>query len=322
MLRRTLLPLCACALLASFQGCLGSRWLSVPSYPQTPGQAGRFCVVGDLQRTSWLELWREQNDAERQALIAALAARSPDFVIGLGDLVFDAGSLSAWQHLDRLLAPLRAAGIPLIPVLGNHEYWGDDALARHERARRFPQTADSGWLCLRQGPLAVLLLDSNQEALAEETWQRQRAWFTASLAALDADPTVRGVLVCLHHPPFTNSTVTGDEEHVIADLLPAFLGAAKTLAMLSGHVHSYERFEVQRRCLLVSGGGGGPRAALLPVAQRRHPDLYDGPRLRAFHFIELTVKDAGLDLLVLGIEKGRSELFLMERFSLPWPAGG
>ncbi len=319
VLRQTGLPLLACALLSCFQGCLGSRWIAVPDYPRAPGSSGRFCLLGDLQRTSWLEFWREQNDPERTAIVAAVAARQPDFVVGLGDLVFNAADLGQWQQLDVLLEPLRAGGIPLFPVLGNHEYWGDDRLALGALRRRFPRLSAQTWTSLRHGPLVVLLLDSNQGPLGPEAWQRQRVWFARTLAQLDADPTVRGVLVCAHHPPFTNSTVTGDELHVARDLLPDFFAARKTLALVSGHVHNYERFEQQQRCFLVSGGGGGPRAALLPEAEQRHADLYSGPSLRPFHFIEVVLGGEGLELEVLGIRKGEHRLFSLERFRLPWP---
>src|SRR6185369_15969603 len=47
---------------------------------------GRFAVVGDLQRTSALEFWRESNDAERALVVGAIAAERPALLAMTGDL--------------------------------------------------------------------------------------------------------------------------------------------------------------------------------------------------------------------------------------------
>ncbi len=128
--------------------------------------------------------------------------------------------------------------------------------------------------------MRLVFLDSNIDELPAATWEAQRVWYEATLAAYDADAAVRGVLVLLHHPPYTNSTVTSDEEHVQRVIVPPLLHAKKTLGLVSGHVHSYERFERGGKMFLVSGGGGGPRARLAEGGARRHPDdLFQGPPL-------------------------------------------
>src|SRR5206468_5236829 len=116
---------------------------------------------------------------------------------------------------------------------------------------------------VRYGALTLLFLDSNERFLEPFAWREELEWYAAALARSDADPSVAGVLVLLHHPPYTNSTVTRDELHVQRDLVPPFAAAKKTLAMLSGHAHSYERFSRGGKTYVVTGGGGGPRAALL-----------------------------------------------------------
>ncbi len=139
------------------------------------------------------------------------------------------------------------------------------------------------------------------------------------LAAFDADPSVRGVVVFVHHPPFTNSTVTGDELHVRQAFVPPFAAARKTLAMVAGHVHSYEHFVRGAKTFLVAGGGGGPRARLARGAARRHADdLFDGPELRHFHFLLCSPGPSGLDVEVVGLEKGASDCAPLARFTLPW----
>ncbi|MBK9062495.1 MAG: metallophosphoesterase [Acidobacteria bacterium] len=282
-------------------------------------KSGRFAVVGDLQRTSRAEFWRESNPEERRRLVAEIAARSPDFVVGLGDLVFQGSSRRDWEFFDALTQPLRAAGIPILPILGNHEYWLRSRIALRNFFERFPTLAGRRWYAETYGSLGLLFLDSNERELGREAWREQESWLGETLAALDADPAVRGVVVFVHHPPFTNSTVTGDELHVRRAFVPPFAAARKTLAMVAGHVHSYEHFVRGAKTFLVAGGGGGPRARLARGAARRHADdLFDGPELRHFHFLLGTPSISGLDVEVVGLEKRARECAPLARFTLPW----
>jgi len=288
-----------------------------------PAGKGVFAVVGDLQPTSGLEVWRESNQAERKLIIREIARDAPDFVALLGDLVFCGSSGAAWSDFDRLCAPLRSEKVLSMPVLGNHEYWLTRRPALANFFARFPHLEGRHWYAARYGPLGLVFLDSNVHWLPLPRWREQLDWYERQLAAFDAAPDVRGVLVLLHHPPFTNSRVTSDTLHVQKDLVPLFQGAAKTLAMLSGHVHSYERFERSGKTFLVTGGGGGPRAPLAQGTRRRHSDdAFEGPPLRLFHYLRLRLRPDGLEVEVRSLEKRGEQFDTMERFTLGWPAAG
>ncbi|MGE5717950.1 MAG: metallophosphoesterase family protein [Acidobacteriota bacterium] len=284
-------------------------------------RAGRFAVVGDLQRTSRAEFWRESNPEERRRLVAEIAARGPDFVVALGDLVFHGSSRRDWEAFDALTAPLRAAGVPILPILGNHEYWTRRGPALRNAVARFPRLAASRWYDDTYGPLRLVFLDSNERALGAAAWHEEIGWLKTELARADAEEGVKGVMVFVHHPPYTNSTVTGDELHVRKAFVPAFTGAGKTIAMISGHVHSYEHFVRGGKAFLVAGGGGGPRVRLARGAKRRHADdVFEGPEVRHFHFLLCTPDDPGLDVEVVGLEKGKDTFFPLTRFTLAWPS--
>jgi len=309
--------------LLSSLGAMLAAGCAVPKpLPQsgTLGDAPHFCVVGDLQRTSWMKFWREQNDTERELLVQALARERPAFIVSLGDLVFDGASRRQWGQLDQWLAPLRRARIALWPVLGNHEYWGCNSRALRNYFARFPHLSGRHHYVLRFGSLALVLTDSNHKDLGQQRWSAQSAWYRQTLKNLDAAPDVRGVIVIGHHPPYTNSTVSGDEVHIQRALVPPFLAARKTLAMVSGHVHSYERFVRRGKTFLVSGGGGGPRVRLAQGAKRRHSDdRYKGPPLRRFHYLCFTPEDAAVKVVVRGLPKGGHHFTITETFSLPLP---
>jgi 3',5'-cyclic AMP phosphodiesterase CpdA len=286
-------------------------------------RTGRFAVVGDLQRTSLAEVWRESNDLERETIVRSIAAEAPDFVALLGDLVFRGSSAAGWARFDRLAAPLTRQRIPLVPILGNHEYWVSPRPAMARFFARFPQLSGHHWHAVRYGPLAVMALDSNVRFLSPESWKRQRDWFEEELARADSDPEIRGVLALVHHPPYTNSTVTRDEIHVQDAFVPPFRAARKTMAMLSGHVHSYERFLREGKSYIVAGGGGGPRVRLAEGTRRRHEDdLFEGPAVRHFHYLLCRVGEAGLDVEMKGIPKGGRDFEPLDRSSLPWPGSG
>lgn len=284
-----------------------------PSGPQS------FAIVSDLQTTSLLEFWREQNDIERALVVRQIAAARPAFLVMLGDLVFDGSSEGAWADFDALCTPIREARIPVLAVPGNHEYWFGGSLDHY--FKRFPHLEKRTFYRVTHGPLALVFLNSNIDNLPE--WEAQLAWYRAELARIDADPRVRGALVMMHHPPYTNSTITSDEEHVGRWLVPPFKAAKKTLAMITGHVHSYERFVYGGKMFVVSGGGGGPRAELSSGDGRRHPeDLFTGPPLRAFHYLSVTPSPSGLSIEAVGLPRGERAFSTIDAFKLPWPEGG
>ena len=309
-------------------GVSGSR--PVPSFGAAAGRIepdrvevrrGAFAVVGDLQPTSGLEVWRESNPKERRAILREVALENPDFVAFLGDLVFCGSSGQAWQKFDRLCSPLRAGGIPAYPVLGNHDYWLSRRPALSNYFGRFPHLRGRHWYGLVYGALGLAFLDSNLRWLPPSAWREQLDWYRRLLEQWDADESVRGVLVLLHHPPFTNSRVTSDAIHVQRSFVPIFAGSRKSLAMISGHVHNYERFQRDGKVYLVAGGGGGPRAALREGVRRRHlDDLFSGGRLRAFHYLRFRPAAEALEVEVRGLEKDGTGFDTMERFELRWPS--
>jgi hypothetical protein len=133
----------------------------------------QFVVVGDLQRTSALEVLRESNDPERRALMAAIAREDLDFVAQLGDMVFLGDSSADWKHFDELVSVLR---VPLLPILGNHDY----GLLGHRALRnihaRFPHLRERTFAALEYGPIRVVFLDSNRRRMGR--FAEQARWFS------------------------------------------------------------------------------------------------------------------------------------------------
>jgi Icc-related predicted phosphoesterase len=298
-----------------------------PSFVGAPvyRAGGHFSVIGDLQRTMvWGQLlMREQNYAERGLLLAELARRAPAFAVMVGDLVADGSSSSHWREFDDRSEALRRLHIPVFAVPGNHEYYfGGQANLRHYFAR-LPHLENQHWYFRRYGSLGLVFLDSNEGPLSTSQWVEQARWYETTVRALDEEPEIRGILVFLHHAPFTNSSLVQDDMGVQRTFIPAFSKAKKTIAMVTGHAHGYERFERDGKAFIVTGGGGGPRFPLLRGAERPHPDdKYPGPPIRHFNFVEFSMRDAGLHAEVIGLPKGSATFCRMETFDLAWPSPG
>lgn len=285
-----------------------------------PPRTGRFAIVSDLQRTSRLEVWRESNREERAIILAAIAREEPELVLMLGDLVFCGSSASDWKEFDALAAPIREAKIPVLAVPGNHEYWVSPQAGVRNFQSRFPLLQQRPWHAVSWGPLRLLMLDSNRRFLSSARWEEQARWYEEEIARLDRESETRGAVVLVHHPPYTNSSVTSDELHVQRAFVPPFQAARKTLAMLSGHVHSYERYVRGGKTFLVTGGGGGPRIRLETGPRQRHgDDLFAGPPVRFFHYLLATLVAGGMEVEMRGVRKGEKTFETMDRFLLPWP---
>jgi hypothetical protein len=176
-------------------------------------------------------------------------------------------------------------------LLGNHEYFGDDIAGRRRINNRFPPLRTEDWYELRYGPTALLLINTNLDDMEARQREQQERWYRDRLSALEADSTVVHVIVCGHHPAYTNSMIvsaSGDVEH---DFVLPFLDAHKTALFFSGHCHSYEHFRNGEKHFIVTGGGGGPRQELDRCWRRRYDDLYPGADIRSFHYCAVHLRD-------------------------------
>jgi len=266
-----------------------------------------FILVGDTQSTSHWEFWRERNDKERKLIIDEITRREPAFVVHLGDLTTRGSSLKHWQQFDDLHKELRGKNIPYFPILGNHEFYGNNEKALDHYFGRFPHLEGRRWYSFTWRNIGLILVDSNFSNLTKEQIETQAQWYLSELKRFAQDNSINYVFVCCHEPPFTNSRVVAPSEKTKMYFAVPFIRFSKTCLFFSGHSHTYERFQIGDKFLIVSGGGGGPRHKVTVDPLKRHyDDLFPGPELRFFHFCEIETKGQGLELRIPRLEPDES----------------
>lgn len=283
-----------------------------------PYNKGRFAIIGDVQPTSKVEFWRKSNARERVQLIQQITTEVPDFLAIVGDLVFCGSSAANWTAFDTLATPLYDARVPVFPLLGNHDY----GIVRHAALAhfftRFPHLGRRHWFSRTYGPLGLIFLDSNVRRLPAVQWREQLHWYIKELQRFEQRSDIQGILVLLHHPPYTNSTLVSDDIEVQRSFVPPFMQARKTLAMVSGHVHSYERYTRAEKTFLVTGGGGARSKLYTGRLRRHHDDCFDGPPLRGFHFLLLTPFSTRLEIEMRGLQQRHGGFETLDSLSIPW----
>lgn len=281
-----------------------------------------FLIIGDTQRSSLVEQWlmrREENVEASKRLLEEAAKEDAEFIVLVGDLVFDASSKHHWADFDRLLDPAHKSGKALLPVVGNHEYWGVNSWAQDSLNKRFPILKEKSWYRRDYGPVALLMLNSNFKELSPEQIKAQETWYELELDKIKIDKRIRGCLVFAHHPPYSNSWVVKGDREVEKRFVRPFRKAKKGMAFVSGHAHGYEHFKKLGKHFLVSAGGGGARFIRRPKDNRLHRDLYSGPDPRPFHYIRVSLRSTGLRFEVKGFQKGDSSVSEVESFLVTFP---
>jgi 3',5'-cyclic AMP phosphodiesterase CpdA len=279
--------------------------IQIPSagFAEIDPQKNSFVLVGDTQSTSHWEFWRERNDRERKLIIDEISRHEPAFIIHLGDLTTRGSSEKHWQQFDDYQRELREKGIPFFPVLGNHEFYGNNRKALENYFERFPYLGQKRWYRFTWKKVGLIMVDSNFSALTKKQVDQQSQWYLDELQRLEKDGGIDTIIVCCHESPFTNSRVIRPNKDVEIQFIDPFLQLQKSGLFFSGHSHSYERFQIKNKFFVVTGGGGGPRHKVdVDPTTRPYSDLFQGPELRFFHFGEIERQDEGLVFRVLRLE--------------------
>lgn len=281
-------------------------------------KTGKMILLGDTQERGLIEFWRENNTGIRRQIFNQIAVENPDFLIHLGDLVYSGISVHSWHRFFRDFSVVQDRNIALFPVLGNHEYFGHNAIALDKFFAHFPDLNKAQWYHIRYDSLSLILLNSNFDQLSNNEISDQNSWYEKILLQMDQDPAIKYVIVICHHPPFTNSTTVHDDEKVKQFFIPFFAASSKALVFFSGHAHSFEHFTIENKHFIVSGGGGAPRHTLSKIDRDSGISLVpSGQKINdKFHFCKLGMEPAGIRIEVKCYDENTADFYIGESFIL------
>jgi tartrate-resistant acid phosphatase type 5 len=225
----------------------------------------RFVVVGDVGDGS----------AAVAKGIAAVHKTDPlDAIVITGDNIYPCGVKSATDPKWSVLRPLASLGIPLYPVLGNHDYCGDPDAQVGAPLPNWNLPARE--YTLRTRVAQFVFLDTTPIASGKR-----------ALPAIAFDD-VPWRIAAGHHTVVSSGYhgyLPRDEHNAMKRLLPV-MRRAKVDLYLCGHDHHLELLR-GNPLMLVSGAGSEP---VVPVMRHRSTMFPDqATAYRGFAVVELTV---------------------------------
>jgi len=243
-----------------------------------------FIVFGDS---------RGSNFGVRSKIVEQIIKEKPSFVIHTGDMV-DYGDEENWKLYDEYEGKIQRSGIPVYPVIGNHEYAVKSESELSEPLSyyfsRFPMLNGRHWYSFECGNTLFVMLDTNMD------YKEGSAQYSWLISQLKKNSTF--LIVTFHHPPYTKTRHKRDADQFLAELFEKApeMGFRKPDIVFSGHGHNYERYEKRGIMYVVSGGGGAP-----PHYVARDPaDFYTEPGA-TYHYIRVKVdkKSMALEMVKL-----------------------
>jgi len=184
--------------------------------------------------------------------IAKVHAAQPfDAIVLTGDNFYPCGVKSADDPRWKLVTPLTRIGIPVFPVLGNHDYCGKADPNAQINAPVANWKFPAREYVLHAGVADFVFLDTDPYVKTKK----------ASLPIVEAfaSSTARWRVIVGHHPVLSSGWhgyFPRDEVKRMRDLIPA-LRASKADLFIAGHDHHLELLRGRMRHL-ISGAGSEP----------------------------------------------------------------
>jgi 3',5'-cyclic AMP phosphodiesterase CpdA len=238
------------------------------------GDVLRIAVVGDTG---------EGSDRVARGM-ARLHARTPlDAVVITGDAFYPCGPASASDpQWDRARA-LSQIGVPLFPVLGNHDFCGKSVPAAQIGATVVPHWQFPARQYVVDSTLAeLLMLDTTPYATGHTD--------DAADALKTIAPKKTTWRIAAGHHPIVSSGYHGHfprDQHLRMVTLGPLMRHARVDLYICGHDHHLELIDGQPR-LLISGAGSDPVPPIIPHAKTLFPS--EATRQMGFATVELDAR--------------------------------
>ena len=241
-------------------------------------------VYGDMRFTDPANT-KVANPQARKLLAERVALIHPDAVELTGDVPYAGGKAADYDEYRAETGAWRAEKLRVYPALGNHEFAGDLNECLRNWWAAFPELRNRRWYSVALGRRIELInVDSNSDLLLDSPQMR---WLEDQIGRLPK--TVEFVFIGLHHPPVADIQTLNEVDHnprpnevALRDYVSRVAPASQArFVVVAGHIHNYERFDLNGVTYLVSGGGGAR-----PYEVQRGPeDKYQTTDPVNFHYV-------------------------------------
>ncbi len=226
----------------------------------------------------------------RKLLVERIAKEKPDALQLSGDVPYKGTDAADYKVYKSETAAWQAEKLRVYPAMGNHELSGGEAQGVENWWAAFPELKGRRWYSAALGSrLYLIQLDSTLPLLEGS---KQMLWLQAQIASLPK--TVDFVMIALHHPPVADIQTHIEVDHnprpneiALRDYLTATAPKVHAqFVVTAGHIHNYERAQMEGVTYLVSGGGG----ARPYYVERTAQDLYTDPNFPVFHYVKFELE--------------------------------
>jgi acid phosphatase type 7 len=257
------------------------------------GRPLRILVYGDMRFTNPSNT-TDTAPRVRKWLAQKVAEEKPDLMLLTGDMPFHGSDLDDWKVYDEETAAWQQEHLRIYPTIGNHEVLLNVGQGLQNYFHAYPQIGNSRWYSVRLGNIYLITLDTSNFL---KPGYPQRLWLDGQLAHL---PESVDFVFFLFHVPLVadlqSSFILGIPGPNGLELRQSIEAQAHKshakFVVFNGHIHNYERFEVNGITHVITGGGG---ARPYPIFLRGDQDLYQAHTYPNFNYLMITLQDKHAD---------------------------
>jgi acid phosphatase type 7 len=223
-----------------------------------------------------------------------------------------------WKVYDEETASWSREHLRIYPTLGNHEVIPNLNLGLKNYFQAYPQIGGHRWYSVQLGNIYLIALDST--SFLGRGWP-QREWLEAQLDHLPG--SVDFVFFLFHIPlaadlqtSFLIGIPTPSTLDLRRDLEARAAKSHARFVIFNGHVHNYERFDINGIMHVITGGGG---ARPYPIFLRGDQDLFSGSTYPNFNYVLVTLQGKHADARMYRVvdpKAAQMQLELSDSFTL------
>ena len=258
------------------------------------GRPVRIVVYGDMRFTDPANT-SDTQPGVRKWLAQKVGEEKPDLLLLTGDMPFHGSNAADWKIYIQETALWTQERLRIYPTIGNHEGLPDPRSGLRNYFAAYPQIDHHEWYSVQLGNIYLITLDSS--TFLNVGWA-QRTWLESQLAHL---PPSADFVFFLFHVPLVSDLQTAfmlgipdPDTLVLRHYLEAQAAASHAkFVIFNGHIHNYERFEMNGITHVITGGGG---ARPYPIFIRGDQDLYRARTYPNFHYLVITLEGKHADV--------------------------